>query len=141
MGILKKYFSGWYIPIAWSMIMAVLLFMPGSMLPHENTFAIPNFDKIVHLGIFGAFVFLWNLHLNSRKILLKRLLAMFFIVFMIGIAYGIGSEYIQKYFIPGRDYDQGDIIADMIGASLAYGISNIVFLSPLSEGSQKNRPL
>src|SRR5579871_954502 len=111
---LRKYFSGWYIPILWSLIMAVLLFMPGSMLPHENTFAIPDFDKIVHMGIFGGFVFLWNLYLCSRPIPAKRLLVLFFVVFGVGITYGIGSEYIQKYFIPGRDYDQGDIIADII---------------------------
>ena len=134
---LRKYFSGWYIPIIWSLIMAVLLFMPGSMLPHENTFAIPQFDKIVHISIFGGFVFLWNLYLDSRSYALNRLLALFFIVFVIGITYGIGSEYIQKYFIPGRDYDQGDIIADILGAGLAYGISNIVFLSPFAQAGAK----
>ncbi|HEX3934289.1 MAG TPA: VanZ family protein, partial [Puia sp.] len=134
-------FSGWYIPVIWSLIMAVLLFMPGSMLPHENTFAIPQFDKIVHIGIFGGFVFLWNLYLSSRSLPLKRLLVLFFVIFLVGITYGIGSEYIQKYFIPGRDYDQGDIIADIIGAGLAYGISNIVLLSSFGREGSKNRPL
>jgi VanZ family protein len=137
MAFLKKYFSGWYIPILWSVIMGVLLFMPGSMLPHENTFAIPQFDKIVHIGIFGGFVFLWNLMLSSRVIPLKRLLSLFFVVFLVGIAYGIGSEFIQKYFIPGRDYDNVDIIADMIGAGLGYGIGNIVLLSPFVEAGTK----
>ena len=128
---LKKYLSGLYVPICWSLFMGVLLFMPGSMLPHENTFAIPQFDKVVHIGMFGGFVFLWNLHLSNREMALKRLLSLFFVIFLVGIIYGIGSEYIQKYFIPGRDYDQADIIADMIGASLAYGISNIIFSKPV----------
>ena len=133
---LKKYLGGWYIPICWSLFMALLLFMPGSMLPHENTFAIPQFDKIVHITMFGGFVFLWNLYLSKRQIPVKRLLALFFIIFILGIAYGISSEFIQKYFIPGRDYDNADIIADMIGASLAYGISNIILVFPI-----KNRSL
>jgi len=123
---LKKYCSGWWAPIGWSVFMGILLFMPGSLLPHENTFVIPQFDKVVHIVMFGGFVFLWSLWLSNREIPLKRRLALFFIIFLVGIGYGIGSEYIQKYFIPGRDYDNVDIIADMIGASLAYGICNIV---------------
>lgn len=124
---LKKYLGGLYVPIGWSLFMGILLFLPGSMLPHENTFPIPQFDKIVHMGMFGGFVFLWNLYLSNRSMPGKRLLSLFFAIFILALAYGIGSEYIQKYFIPGRDYDNADIIADMIGASLAYGISNILF--------------
>jgi VanZ family protein len=37
-------------------------------------------------------------------------------------------EYIQLYYIPGRSFDKGDIIADIVGASLAYGLSNIKLL-------------
>ena len=71
----------------------------------------------------------------------KRLLSLFFAVFILGVIYGIGSEYIQKYFIPLRDFDEADIIADMIGASLAYGLSNILFGFPPEAEVQKNRPL
>jgi VanZ family protein len=124
---LKKYFSRWWVAAGWAVFMGVLLFMPGSMLPHENTFAIPQFDKIVHMGMFGGFVFLWCLCISNREMPLKRLLALFFVIFLLGASYGIASEFIQKYFIPGRDYDNVDIIADMIGASIGYGISNIVF--------------
>ncbi len=124
---LKKYFSKWWIAAGWAAFMGVLLFMPGSMLPHENTFAIPQFDKIVHMCMFGGFVFLWSLFASNREMPLKRLLSWFFFIFGLGIFYGIASEFIQKYFIPGRDYDNADIIADMIGASIGYGISNILF--------------
>jgi VanZ family protein len=47
---------------------------------------------------------------------------------MLGNALGIGMEFVQKYWIPFRDFDTEDIIADMIGAGLAYGVSNIYFL-------------
>ena len=115
-------------PIVWSIVIGILLTLPGSVLPNEGSFKIPQFDKIVHMGMFGGFVFLWNLYLSARPIAPKRLLRLFFIIFLIGIAYGIGSEYVQKYFIPLRDFDEGDIIADMLGASLAYGLSNISLL-------------
>src|SRR5579863_8931072 len=117
-----------WIPIAWTLIMAFLLFMPGCMIPQEKTFVIPQFDKVVHLGMFGGFVFLWNLYLSNRDIPSKGLLRLLFIIFALGVCYGIGSEFVQKYWVPGRDYDNADIIADMIGASLGYGISNLSLL-------------
>ncbi len=49
----------------------------------------------------------------------------FFIVYVCASVLGIGMEYVQKYFIPFRDFEQGDIIADIIGSSVAYGICNI----------------
>jgi VanZ family protein len=125
MNILKKYFSNIYIPIAWSLIILILLTLPGSMLPDEGSFKIPSFDKIVHIGLFGGFVFLWCLYYSFKNISQKRLLMIFFWIFIIACSYGIGMEYVQKYFIPSREFELGDMIADMIGSGIAYGIGNI----------------
>ena len=126
---LKKYLGKLLVPIAWTIFMGILLTLPGSMLPNEASFQIPQFDKLVHIGMFGGFVFLWNLYLSNRQHTPKKLLRLFFCVFVLGVIYGIGSEYVQKH-VPGRDFDEADIIADMIGASLAYGISNMMLLFP-----------
>jgi len=128
MNFLRKYFSNIYSPIVWTLIIGILLAMPGSMLPNETHFSIPQFDKIVHISLFGGFVFLWNLYLSVRPIQRTRLLRLFFLVFILAQAYGIGMEYVQKYFIPLRDFDEADIIADLIGAGLAYGLSHIMLL-------------
>jgi VanZ like protein len=125
---LKKYLGHLYVAAAWSVFIGVLLTLPGSMLPKEGGFAIPQFDKIVHMSMFGGFVFLWDLWLSNRGIPQKRLLRQFFLVFVLAAVYGIGSEFVQKYFIPMRDFDEADIIADLIGASLGYGFSNIFLL-------------
>ena len=37
-------------------------------------------------------------------------------IFIIACFYGIAMEYVQKYFIPGRDFDVYDMVADAIGA-------------------------
>jgi VanZ family protein len=37
---------------------------------------------------------------------------------LIGIAYGIGIEFVQKYFIPNRSFELGDIAADTTGCVL-----------------------
>jgi len=139
---LKKYFSAWYVPVLWSVIIAVLCCLPGSMLPRESGFKIPNFDKLVHMGMFGGFVFLWNLYLTRRIPELGKLMWLFFLFYVLGNVFGIGMEYVQKYWIPGRDYDLADMIADMIGAGVAYGLSNIL-LRPTADAAAggKNKPL
>ena len=95
------------------------------MLPNESHFRIPEFDKFVHICFFGGFVFLWNLYESRRIADPQKLLQLFFLFYVLGNVFGIGIEYIQKYWIPGRDYDLADIVADMIGAGLAYGASNL----------------
>jgi VanZ family protein len=125
---LRKYFANIFWPIVWTLIIGILLAMPGSMLPNETHFTIPQFDKVVHISLFGGFVFLWNLYFSSRSISTPKLLRLFFLIFLLAEAYGIGMEYVQKYYIPGRDFDEADIIADIIGAGLAYGISTMTLL-------------
>lgn len=111
--------------MSWTLIIFILLAMPGSVIPKEKTFSIPQFDKFIHMVLFGGFVFLWSFYFSTKKLASKKLTRLFFFIFIIACSYGTGMEYVQKYFIPGRDYDQGDIIADMMGAALAYGFCNI----------------
>lgn len=127
---LKKYFAALYIPIIWTLTIGILMCLPGKMLPSEAGFSIPQFDKLVHMGLFGGFVFLWSLWLRKRVDNPVVLLRWFFVFYVIANVYGIGMEYVQKYWIPGRDYDLADMIADMIGAGLAYGVVHLVLLLP-----------
>jgi VanZ family protein len=39
---------------------------------------------------------------------------------IIGIFYGIAMELVQKYFIPFRSFDLGDILADGIGCIVGF---------------------
>jgi hypothetical protein len=127
---LKKYFSALYIPIVWTLVIGILMCLPGRMLPKEEGFSIPQFDKFVHITLFGGFVFLWSLWLTRRVSVTAVLLRWFFVFYVLANVYGVSMEYVQKYWIPGRDYDLADIIADMIGAGLAYGLVHLVLLFP-----------
>lgn len=125
---LRKYFAALYVPVTWTIIIGILLALPGSALPNESAFKIPQFDKLVHITLFGAFVFLWDLRMTKRTSANGRLIRWFFAFYVLGNIYGIGMEYVQKYWIPGRDFDLADIIADMIGAGLGYGFSHLWLL-------------
>lgn len=133
---LRKYFSALYVPVTWTVIIGILLCLPGSALPNEAVFKIPQFDKIVHICLFGGFVFLWDLYMSNRLSGTRPLLRWFFFFYVVANVYGIGMEYVQKYWIPGRDYDLADMIADMIGAGLAYGCSHLFLLEYERQGNE-----
>ncbi|SRR5258708_21829162 len=132
---IKKYLSALYVPVIWTLLIAIAMCIPGRYIPNESKFGFPNFDKLVHMGLFGGFVFLWCLYLVKRGMSFGKLLIGFFCFYMLSSGFGVVSEYVQKYWIPGRDYDLGDIIADLFGAGLGYGFSNLLLLS---EGRERN---
>jgi VanZ family protein len=124
---LYQLFSNRIPSVLWTIVIFILLALPGNMLPNENRLAIPNLDKYVHIILFGSFVFLWSFYygakLGLRKFPYRR---SFFIVF-IACLYGIAMEYVQKYFIPNRDYDIYDIAADVVGAFAGFIFVRLTF--------------
>ncbi|MBX3254819.1 MAG: VanZ family protein [Chitinophagaceae bacterium] len=99
--------------VIWSAIIFVLLSLPGSDLPEGPS--IPYLDKIIHVFLFGAHVYLWNTYLANR-VKTGKILWIFFLTFLITCLYGVGMEYYQKYFVPNRGFETGDMIADAAGA-------------------------
>jgi VanZ like family len=114
--------------ILWTVIIFILLAMPGSMLPKEKGFRIPNFDKIVHMTLFGGFVLLWAWRLDAKLPPVSKPTRWYFGLFMLSCAYGTAMEFVQKYFVVGRDYDTMDILADALGAFIAWLILYFSFL-------------
>jgi VanZ family protein len=100
--------------LGWLFISSVLLTLPGSSFPTENWLDKIWFDKWVHIGLFGILVFLfcWGL---QKKYSGAKLNKIFSIIAVLALVYGIIMEFVQRYFIPYRSFDTGDIIADAIG--------------------------
>ncbi len=48
-------------------------------------------------------------------------------ILVIACFYGTAMEYVQKYFIPNRDFDIYDIAADIVGAVLGFLIVRLTF--------------
>jgi VanZ family protein len=115
--------------VTWFLVTTILLCLPGSAFPKENWFDKIWLDKWIHIGLFGVLAFLWCLAVFTerlRKIPLSLQIAFYCLL------YGIVMEFIQKYFVPNRSFDIGDIFADGIGSTLG---------SVLSIWYKKNRPL
>jgi len=99
-------------PLAWFIITTILLCLPGSAFPKQHWFDKIWLDKWIHVGLFALMVFLWCRAIVPRlqkKTRAFRQIAFYFFL------YGIVMEFIQKYFIPNRSFDIGDIIADGVG--------------------------
>ncbi len=113
---LYQIFSNRFPALIWTIIIFILLALPGNMLPNENHLAIPNLDKYVHIILFGSFVFLWSFYYSEKSKNNNNSLRHSVIILIVACLYGTAMEYVQKYFIPNRDFDIYDIAADTVGA-------------------------
>ena len=106
--------------LLWTILIFILMAIPGNMLPKEEKTFIPNLDKLVHATLFGSFVFLWSIYYATRKEKNNHSDSRFVLILIIACLYGVATELMQKYLIPNRDYDIYDIMADSIGAALGF---------------------
>jgi VanZ family protein len=97
----------------WLLITTILLTLPGSTLPSEKWLSDIEFDKIVHIGLFGVMVVLWCRAFSDIK---EKKIGLFILIAICSFLFGILMEFVQKYFIPGRSYDIMDILADGAGS-------------------------
>ena len=110
--------------IAWFFIVALLTLMPGSDVPQIGWMdAIPNFDKLVHAGLFGGLTFLFCLPYFKSSFSHRQKINHFIRITLAVITWGITVEFLQKYFIPGRDFELLDWAADSAGALIALWLS------------------
>jgi VanZ family protein len=112
--------------IVWLLIISVLFFLPGSALPEESMFGIPQLDKFVHAGFFAVLVICWRFYFGEA-------VKYTWLLLLLAAAYGLGVEFIQRDFIPNRAFDLGDVIADVFGASIGLWLWTGWY--------KKNRPL
>lgn len=122
---LKKFLPG----IAWFFLVLILICLPGDDLPKVGDWmSAIYFDKWVHVGMFSVLAFLFMLpfcksdmtRINKWSFIIK-------IAISISI-WGLTTEFIQKFFIPGRSFDLLDWAADSVGVILAVVVCRKLYL-------------
>ncbi len=115
---MKKDFLFFIPALIWLVISTILLTLPGSSFPKEDWLSKIWFDKWVHIGMFAMMTFLWSwaFHKSDKTQPVKS----FVVVAIFSLIYGIGMEYVQKYFIVNRAFDIGDIVADAVGSLIGF---------------------
>jgi hypothetical protein len=115
-------------PASWTILVIVLLCLPGSAIPNQGPiFSLPNLDKAVHICLFGGIVLFWGLYFRQQSGAARQQSLWLIFTAFISIALGIGLEFIQLNFIPNRSFDLWDIAADTTGSLLFLGI---LFIKP-----------
>jgi hypothetical protein len=113
----KRFLPG----IAWFFIVASLTLMPGDDLPKVSWLSkIKYFDKMVHAGLFGGLTFLFCLPYFSAPFSFNKKIYSFIKIALAASVWGITVEFLQKYYIPGRDFELLDWAADSAGALIAF---------------------
>jgi VanZ family protein len=103
--------------ILWFLIVLVLMCLPGDDLPHTNNWFKQIYgDKIIHIGCFGLMVLLFIYPLSILAISQLKKWHYFIRITLAAIVWGLTTELIQKYFVPGRSFDWFDWAADSAGA-------------------------
>ena len=114
----------------------ILLSMPGSEIQGTSWISIilhlPFADKIIHMGLFGSLALSLFFHFEQYSNVSFRSTRTKALSLILCIVFGIGMEFYQKYFVPTRGFEVGDMLADATGALLALPFFNWVkhFIQP-----------
>lgn len=101
--------------IVWLTISTFLLILPGSSLPKNDWMGKLWLDKWIHVGLFAIMVFLWCWAMTRFEADPAKRKKRFLLIAILCLAYGIGMEFVQKYLVVNRSFDEGDILADAGG--------------------------
>lgn len=109
--------------IVWLVISTILFCLPGAAFPQGKWFHQAGLDKCIHVGLFAILVTLWCWAFWMKKNDPEEMKTWYTRVALSAFIYGVAIEIIQKYFIPNRSFDIGDVVADGIGVILGYFFS------------------
>lgn len=112
----KKFIPG----IAWFFLILIAICIPGYDLPEVDKWLIEiNFDKLIHVGLFAVLAFLFMKPVMISGLPVKEKWNWLIKITLATIIWGITTELIQKFFIPGRSFNLGDWAADGLGGIFA----------------------
>jgi len=113
--------------IAWFLFVLILICLPGESIPDIGWANFIDFDKLVHAGLFGGIVFLFCLPFRKASLDRHDKINLFIKITIATCVWGIITEFIQKFFIPGRQFDLLDWAADSAGAIIAFFVCKRLF--------------
>ncbi|PKP02223.1 MAG: hypothetical protein CVU11_12625 [Bacteroidetes bacterium HGW-Bacteroidetes-6] len=93
------------------LLLSIIVILVLTLVPGNGNVSVPYLDKVVHFFLFLALsVNVGYKYLNAKRLTDAMILAIFF-----GLITEVGQQ-----FIPGRDMDLYDGIADTIGIIVGY---------------------
>lgn len=110
-----------YPGIAWFFVILILISIPGYDLPKIDNWLIEiNYDKLIHTFLFAVLAYLFMRPVMRSALAGKEKRNWLIRITLAAIVYGITTEFIQKFFIPGRSFNLTDWLADALGGVLMF---------------------
>ena len=104
--------------IVWTLLILQLCLMPGDNLPSTSFLSFKGADKLLHFTLYFVLLILvgkglvnyFDSSYSSNRIIV--------IAFLYCLFLGVGIEFLQSIFVPGRSGDFFDVLANATGASV-----------------------
>ena len=112
---LKKFIIHRAAPWIWAALIFLAYSIPGKSLDRIDPWDLFQYDKAIHLTLFGVFSFLLSYWFNVKN---KSSFSWKFcaLAVVMALTYGSVLEYYQSAWFVGRFTDPGDFIANAVGA-------------------------
>ena len=114
---------GWRLAAAWAapVLYAAAIYVVSSRPDLPKLPPFPGFDKLLHAAEYAGFAALLALAFGASGLRAAR--AALAAVALAG-AFGFTDE-VHQFFVPNRDSDPLDLVADVIGASVGAGLAAV----------------
>jgi hypothetical protein len=116
---LKSFIKYNWPSILWAAFILVICLMPARHIPKVT---IPNFDKVVHTGIYIVFAVLtyygWTMQRSFSSLHQKALLKIIILL----ASYGLMIEIMQETLTTDRHFEWLDELANTCGATIGAGL-------------------
>ncbi|HET9055875.1 MAG TPA: VanZ family protein [Chitinophagaceae bacterium] len=112
----KKYFYSFWPGILWTLVIIILLLLPGSNFPKNNWLEIIHIDKWAHSFLFCFFILFWWLGYRKKSVLQQKNTLIKLV--LAGILLGLTMEVIQHFWVKGRSFEIMDVLFDIAGSFL-----------------------
>ena len=102
------------ISLIWAVLILIVCAVPGNDLPSSPLFSIPNFDKLVHAGLYFPLAIFVGAEFDLSRKKWLHFSGPFLTLLIIGL-YGGLIEILQAKLFINRSADFDDFLFDMIG--------------------------
>lgn len=112
--------------LLWAVFILALTATPGFAMPETIRWNLLEFDKFAHLGVFAVLALLLIIGFKKQYSFVR--IRENAVLFALGITtfYGVSIEFLQS-IIPGRSIEFADVIADISGALVGWGLYGLIY--------------
>ncbi len=102
--------------------------LPGSSLPKPWFATLLPLDTVVHIGCYAVLLYLVMMGLHRHSENMGKLYVAGICAIAAAGLYGLAIELIQEFVVVERSFEIYDLVANMAGCIIGYGLFRLVYL-------------